>query len=393
MSIHVAYLAAGRLHLKRGNEPVRVIESKFGQNIRERALQIQRRNAWKTEGRGAQFQSGGLLWGMPERDPAEMRIAITSVSRGRNAGELLYSLDTDDIGGMFAVKDWGAEEQRIFHSSERRVRDLCTAPGQEQIACSVVSEFGTGHIGVRPIDGSQITEITEGDSLDLCPRWVPGAKNQIVFQSAGVGRDPNGVVLGHGPFAVHKLDVETGQMTSLAEDEGHDLLAPQIDHAGNLWFIRRPYALAQRPSPWRTLKDVLLIPFRVLHTLFQWINFRSIAYTGQPLNSTGDAREQRMDIKRMMIWGNLIDAERAMRDGRRDGSKAPALVPKTWELVRHAPDGKEETIARSVISFDLCEDGSLIFSNGSAIYHRQPTGQSEELLVDRYIEQVIAVGS
>src|ERR1041384_2007841 len=103
----IAYLAAGRLHLRLSDGELRMVESKFGQNIRERALQIQRRNSWKTEGRGGKFRGGGMVGGGPDRAPAEMRIAITSIAPGTTPGELLYSLDTDDIGGMFAVKDWG----------------------------------------------------------------------------------------------------------------------------------------------------------------------------------------------------------------------------------------------------------------------------------------------
>src|SRR5437870_3729646 len=125
MRVNVAYLAAEKLHLKMAGDEVRVIESKFGQSMRDRALQIQRRHSWKTSGAGAKFMSGGLLWGVPEHDPAEMRITVTGLSRGRTTGELLYALDTDDVGGIFAVRGQGTEEQRIFHSSERRVRDLC----------------------------------------------------------------------------------------------------------------------------------------------------------------------------------------------------------------------------------------------------------------------------
>src|SRR5262245_23498210 len=99
MNQNIAYLSQGKLHFKNSNGSVQVIESRFGQNVRDRAIQIQQRNAWKSQGRGARFMAGGLVWGEVERDPAVMRIAITSLSRGFEPGDLLYALETDEIAG------------------------------------------------------------------------------------------------------------------------------------------------------------------------------------------------------------------------------------------------------------------------------------------------------
>ena len=63
MSLNLAYLAQGKLHLKLGDEPVRDIESKFAQTVRDRALRMQQQHGWKNEGRGARFMSRGLIWG------------------------------------------------------------------------------------------------------------------------------------------------------------------------------------------------------------------------------------------------------------------------------------------------------------------------------------------
>src|SRR5512142_1427570 len=99
MSTDFAYLAGGKLHLKLGDAPVRTIESRFGEQVRARALDIQKRVEWKTQGTGAQFMRGGLLWGGGRQD-AEMRIAITGVSKGCTDGELAYTLETPEISGI-----------------------------------------------------------------------------------------------------------------------------------------------------------------------------------------------------------------------------------------------------------------------------------------------------
>src|SRR5688572_11211085 len=108
----IAFLSQGKLHLNTGSSGTRVIPSVFGETVRERALRMHQKNAWKTQGSGAQFMSGGMLWGGSQRDPAEMRIEITGLTRGEQPSDLIYSLDTDDLAGVFLVRDFGAEEQR-----------------------------------------------------------------------------------------------------------------------------------------------------------------------------------------------------------------------------------------------------------------------------------------
>jgi hypothetical protein len=388
--INIAYLAQGKLHLRTGDGIVRTIESRFGREVRERAVQIHQRNSWKTQGTGAQFMAGGgMLWGVRNQDPAAMRIAITGLSWGCKRDELLYALETDQIAGVFALRNSGSDEQRLFHTSDYNVRHLSAQPGGELIACTLNHDIGTANIAVMRLDGGDFSEVTEGDSVDLAPNWVPDNPRELVFQSAGVGRDQNGHLSGRGPFAIHKLNLDTGEMTSIAEDPKYDLLGPRVDSQGSLYYIRWPYKEpVQRFSIWRFLLDIVLLPFRLVFAIFQFLNFFTVRYTGKPLSTSGPAAQHEMDIKRMMVWGNMIDAEQAARENK--GDDAPALVPKSWELVRHANDGSVEALSKGVLSFDLCEDGTIVYSNGSAICKLTPAGANERLLVGSMIEHVIA---
>ena len=45
MSHSYAYLSQGQLHLKLGEDPLRPVDSRFGQSLRDRAAQIQNRNS------------------------------------------------------------------------------------------------------------------------------------------------------------------------------------------------------------------------------------------------------------------------------------------------------------------------------------------------------------
>jgi hypothetical protein len=343
-----AYLSEGKIHLKIGDLPLRTVESRFGRDVRERAIQLQHRNAWKTQGSGARFMSGGALWGVQEREPGRMRIAITGFSRGRKPGELLYALETDEVSGLFALKDFGLMEQRLFHGSDCRVATPCASPDQDLVVCSVLHPQGIANLATMRADGSELTEITEGDSSDLAPSWVPGASRVLVFQSAGMGRDAHGLLTTRGPYHIQRLDLDNGEMICLAEDPKFDFLSPRLDPNRTLYVIRRPYEKLHRGfNPLRAVLDLALLPLNVLHALFQWLNFFTVRYTGKPLTSAGGARQKEMDMKQMFILGNLVDAAKVSREAQTDDETcgaAPCACRMSCQDCGNLPKGFCRTI-------------------------------------------------
>jgi hypothetical protein len=389
MSHSYAYLSQGQLHLKLGEDPLRPVDSRFGQSLRDRAAQIQNRNSWKTQGTGAKFMSGGVLWGKQNDDPAEMRIAITGISSGCQSGELLYSLATDDIGGVFLLRDRATDERRLLHTADFRVRRLAASPGADRVACVLQHKAQNSCIAVMREDGTDLREVTQGDTIDDAPHWLPGSTRELVFQSAAIGRNRAGFAVTQAPFAIHKLDFEAGTVTAVVEDPNFDLLTPQFTSDGSLYYIRRPYRDPnQPPSPLRFALDLVLLPFRLLYAVFQFLNFFTARYTGNTLTTTGNARQKHADIRNMMMWGNLIDAQKSAGRAQDD---APALVPKSWELIRRSTDMQEQVVAKGVLCFDLYADGSVLYSNGSGIFHTDAHGSTHRLAKDALIEQVIAV--
>lgn len=333
--------------------------------------------------------SGHLLWGSSGRDPAEMRISMKGLSKGPESDCLLYVLETDDMGGVFAVKTGDLEEKRLFHHAKYFIEHLSAAPGHEFIACAVKNQGGTSNIAVMKADGSELKEITEGDSVDLAPCWITGRSGELLFQSAGVGRDSAGYYHDLGPFAVCHLDLSRGEIRTLVEDPAHDFLGPRMSHDGALYYITRPYKPARpKASALQACKDFLLFPFRLLHAVFQWLNFFTTRYTGKPLTTAGGPRKEGADIHQMMIWGNLINADEANKARYRDTGEVPGLVPSSWQLVREK-NGEKEIVAKGVLSYDLNSDGSILYTNGNAIYLRQADGACRKLHADTGIEQVI----
>ncbi len=103
-----------------------------------------------------------------------MPIAINGLSPGPQEGQLLYTLNTPDISGIFLLREGDYFEQRIFHSADHRVAQVCALPGQDQIAFVLRQRDGGASIAVMTSEGKEFTEITQGDSIDEFPHWVPG---------------------------------------------------------------------------------------------------------------------------------------------------------------------------------------------------------------------------
>jgi hypothetical protein len=378
----VGWLAGGRIHLREASGTERTIESRFGGTVVERALQIQRRHAWKDQGRGAQFR--GMLWSGPQ-GAAHPGLAITSLTRGERAGELLYALETREIAGVFAVTADGAEERRLFHGNDRRVRFLASRPGSGHILCSLYRE-GTASVAMMNGDGNDLTELTEGDSLDLAPSFEQGTTRRIVFQSAGVARTREGQAVGVGPFAIRRLDLDRGEVDTVAEDEGFDFLGPRGLADGTTIAIRRPHTGRGGASFWASTKDFLLFPARLLYALFQYLNFFSARYAGKPLTTAGGPKQE-TDARQMMVWGNLMEAT-SQEEGDDD---TPAVVASSWTLVRLHADGRTDTLARGVLAFDVASDGTVVYTNGNGIYRLGAGGKKDRIASGSGIEQVVVL--
>jgi hypothetical protein len=60
-------------------------------------------------------------------------------------------------------------------------------------------------------------------------------------------------------------------------------------------------------------------------------------------------------------------------------------------LICKGPVGREEIVAKGVLAYDLAPNGSLVYSNGSAIYVVNPHGKTDRVVVESMIEQVVAL--
>jgi len=385
----VAYLASGKLFLKRVDQSAAPIESLFAQEMLEDAARRREKNEWKTKSATGQLMAGATPWNQGQSDGETRRVQITGVARGGRPNELLYTLDTDLVGGLFVYDTAAGTERRIYHSNRFKARHLTRHPEQPLVTFATPQEDGTSGIAVMNLETNDLHQVTEGDSLDEAPSWLHGSGVRLVFQSAGLARNEQGALAGVGPFALQQLDADAGTMTTVYEDGARDFLLPKHLPDGSFCFIRRPYQGFARPSGLRVLGDVVMIPFRLIWALFGFLNFFAVMFSGKPLLTAGGPKREGLNPRHLMLWGKLIDAEKAERQTRKGA--AAGLVPRDWELVRRAADGSEKILAEGVVSYDVCQDGSVVFTNGSEVFHL--VGDRKHRLCEgKLIEHITVLG-
>jgi hypothetical protein len=136
-----------------------------------------------------------------------------------------------------------------------------------------------------------------------------------------------------------------------------------------------------------TLKELLLVPIRLLAAMYGWLNFFTRRYTGKAL--LAPPPPQRTTDRHMFLLGRWVDVTAEVERNRRFGdADSPSLVPRSWELIEQRPHQEPNVIAQGVLAFDVGLDGKLIYSNGTAVYGVHVGGIAERLVLDCPIEQV-----
>lgn len=336
--------------------------------------QIQQSKAWKTSGKGAQF--------MGVAESQEHRTANAAFCGLALYGdEFLYTLKLDASGGMFrrSFSEKAEMEGHICSGNDIRLGEL--ASHGDDVAACVRYPNGRSHIALFRLPSSAYTEITDGDSCESSPAWSPDGR-LVYFSTAGIAR--NGGNIAFSPRSAVSYNVNTEQLETILEDEKHDILSPKEDSAGNLYFIRQPYRMTDEEdnSILGVLKDVVLFPYRLVKALIGFLDVFSTIFGKEPLNTSGrrsDVKSKQKSEKEMFFEGRKLEAEKNLKENKKSGDPYAGIMSRSRVLVRRTPDGTEEILAKAVLDYALCADGSVVYSNGSHILHRTAQGDTEDL--------------
>lgn len=350
---------------------------------------------WKTQGSGAHFTD--------TYDPytAEDRLQNISVFTDcivPTEDGVLFTQTIDGVSGLYIQKD-GADDGIIFSDNALMYSDFDLYRNQIVI---VTKYAGESHIAVCPQNSVYVHTLTEGETLDSHPVWSRFEENVIYYSSQGLEicapRDRNEekdtsamgrmmaanqrIERNIGPAAIYRFDTAQGEITELLTNEKFDYLRPKTDKDGNLYFIKKPYRPAEK-QPFGALGcllDILLFPFRLCRALLGFLNIFSMVYSGKGIRKSSSAAAKYKDDRSVYLDGNMINAEKELKNNQRQGDKYPGIVPRSYELCRIAPNGETTTLKKGVLAFTVAKDG-IYYSNGSAILRLEPNG--EETLITK----------
>lgn len=375
-----AYLADSGVHFVREDGSEDAVVSAFVEGVQQREASIERKTGWKTQGTGARFMGAAALWNAPDgrRSPA----SFTALTRGRKKGEILYGITTGPVSGLFAFDITTGEEQRLVHGTDGTPLAIATSDDHCVLAIARDQKTGARNLFVMRDEGGDSQQVTDGDTLDDAPSWVPvgpevtEGRHQLVYQSTGLGRGADGLVIGFGPTEINLLDAERGALQTLLTDPRYDYLAPRMARDGTLFVLRRPYqGLPQGPDAGAYLKDGLLAPFRLAYAGFRYLDFFSMRYTGKPLANAGNAKARNVDARRILERQNIAAAGEQVQE-EADVGRAPA----EWVLVRRRPGGEEAVVATNVLAYDVDARGEVLLSDGVGVDRLAPTGEVSRIL-------------
>lgn len=378
-----AYMANGVLFLRRDGQKIEELDSPYIRESIARRDRARQRHSWK-EGTSFNIQAGG---GRRSFESIDRPLVATAATYAPN-GDLYYFLRDETIGGLFRREAESDKELRIMLRQGLHLSHLCASPDGSRLAASVQEGGGVSSIALFDNEGNNFRIVTGGDTVDVAPAWIPDAPARLLFQSAGLARDENGYLLAQSHNSIQILDMDTGTIEPILDNDAFDYLKPRVDAEGNLLFIRRPYEIPRYKAE-NAITDVLFFPFRLLRALFHYLNFFSLMYSRKPLTSA-DNPSVKADIKDILLQGKRIDAEKALRN-ERPVHGIPSLVPSSWELVRRSRNGEESVLATNVASYDLGADGVIVYSNGRGVFVIEPDGKAGLAMKGDLVAEVAAL--
>lgn len=373
----ILFLSDTRLY-RAENQKVIELGSEYMDNYKNNIMEIRKKNAWKTTGRGAIFM--GVATGGGE-DPEHLNsVKITAVLPLKK-DKIVYACNTESIGGLYIKNplDESEKEGYIIRKKDLMMYEMDYNPVSGDIIASVSSDRLTRTLAMFNENKTYTDILTEGDVLDRNPCFSKVNSSLVYYDSAGYAINQGGVLNGISNRSILLLNLKNGEIDIVAEEPEYDFFKPRSHKDGSLFYLSRP---SKQPEYTKTtLKEVIQMPGKLFRAIFGWLNFFTQRYSGESLkqNRSGPIKTKEKSEEQIFIEGNLINVTKSLKENTAAGDSYPGIAPKTWQLIKMNPDGTTETIKKGVLDYTLDEDGTIIYSNGKHIIQKKSDGE-EQLL-------------
>lgn len=333
--------------------------SKFIEKFKAASINVERAKSWKHSGEGAKFRGDTH----PDADDITFTENINGVYPTAD-GQVVYSFSVNDTSGIYKINpyDEKGEETHVINSVEYEFSGGCLDNNSNLLATTIRRNGYNSDIALFDLKSGDWRTLTEGDTLDEDPFISPEDGNIIYFTSRGVGRDMNGTFAGYSPAGICKLNISALDIEEVAISDKYGYIKP-VTHGGKLYAIRIP-SKEKKPNP---IIEILLIPFRIIQAIANFINVFVRAFTGKSLASGGSnpAKGREYDSRKEYIKGNLINADKEMKRNAKKNKSDYGFIPLSWQLIE-VESGK--VIKSGIADYDIAPDGTIIATNGRRIF-------------------------
>lgn len=318
---------------------------------------MKQRDEWKTTGKGAKFMG-------VEPKSYEVENCMELLRSVAVCGDkLIYSTFIDGMGGMYFKEisdNSDGDENYIFTNQELDITAANCKNGK-----TVISAGGgryERHIFAADTESGRLNQLTEGFTSEQHPCISAADSDRIYYTAMGYARDQYGNVVEKSPCSIDCLNTANGNIDTVISDDEYDFLKPQDDIDGNLYYIKRKYEPTKKKG--NLLLDIVMFPVRIIKAIGGFLSVFSMAFGGEPLRTGGKnpAKSRSADERQVFVEGNMINAQKQLSDNDDSG-----IIPSGWTLVKRSKDGTEEALKKGVMDYRLCDNGDIVYSNGSCI--------------------------
>lgn len=199
------------------------------------------------------------------------------------------------------------EELRLFHRREFHNIGIDYSSKEGKFVAARIMDDGSSDLELLDKEGKSITYITEGDSRDSSPSFSRSNEKEILYQSAGIARNDEGIAILYGPEGIYKINIETKKLTEIIADDRFDYLLPQDDSEENLYCIRRPYAQPGYSSIFSKILSIITFPFRFVVAIVRFLETFTRLFAENPYKPVGPQPKQSIENKYITVLGQTIN--------------------------------------------------------------------------------------